>query len=304
MTTPGSATDTDTDANTDTASRSVVDVLQPVRALEGEGFPVRRAIPTPRIPQLDPFLTVDQVGPVALGPGEPRGGDPEHPHRGFESITYVLDGDIEYADSTGGRGVVRAGGVRWLTAGAGVLDTARPTAPFRSAGGLQHHLQIWINLPAGLRGLRPRTRNHGAEKIPVVRRLDGSWFKVIAGTAFGATGPFRTPVPVTVVHASVAPGSSAALPAPAGRNAAVYVLSGSGKVASRELADGDLAVLAHDADSVRVEGGPVGTDLLFLSGEPIGEPVVRSGPFVMNTPQEIDRAFDDYANDRLGRYEA
>ncbi|MFF1409644.1 pirin family protein [Streptomyces sp. NPDC058289] len=296
MTTLGSATDTAT------ASRSVVDVLQPVRALEGEGFPVRRAVPTPRIPQLDPFLMVDQVGPVDLGPGEPRGAA-EHPHRGFESITYVLDGDIEYADSTGSRGVVRPGGVRWLTAGAGVLHSAQPSAAFREAGGLQHNLQIWVNLPASLKGLRPRTQNHGAAGIPVVRTLDGSWFKVIAGTALGATGPFRTRVPVTVVHASVAPGSSAVLPAPAGRNAAVYLLSGSGKVASQELADGDLAVLAHDGDSVRVEGGPVGADLLFLSGEPIGEPVVRSGPFVMNTPQEIDRAFDDYANDRLGRYE-
>ncbi|WP_327305601.1 pirin-like C-terminal cupin domain-containing protein [Streptomyces sp. NBC_01298] len=299
MTTPASANAT----TATTTSRSVVDVLPPVRALEGEGYPVRRAFPTPRIPRLDPFLTVDQVGPVALGPGEPRGSGPEHPHRGFESITYVLDGDIEYADSTGSHGVVRPGGVRWLTAGAGVLDTAQPTAAFRAAGGLQHQLQIWVNLPAELKGLRPRTRNQGAERIPVVRRLDGSWFKVIAGSALGATGPFRTLVPVTVVHASVAPGASAVLPAPVGRNAAVYVLSGSGKVASRELADGDLAVLAHDGDSVRVEGGPVGTDLLFLSGEPIGEPVVRSGPFVMNTPQEIDRAFDDYANDRLGRSE-
>ncbi|MEU7553453.1 pirin family protein [Streptomyces sp. NPDC044571] len=288
--------------DTATATRSVVDVLQPVHTLEGEGFPVRRPFPTPRIPHLDPFLMVDQVGPVDLGPGEPKGA-PDHPHRGFETIAYVLEGDIEYADSTGNRGVVPPGAVQWLTAGAGVVHSAQPTDGFRAAGGLQHNLQIWVNLPASLKGLRPRTQNHGAADIPVVRTLEGSWFKVIAGSALGVTGPFETQVPITVIHASLAPGASAQLPAPQGRTAAVYVLSGSAAVASSDLADGELAVLADDGESVLVEGGPVGADLLFLTGEPIGEPVVRSGPFVMNTPEEIDQAFDDYAADRLGRYE-
>ncbi|MEU6868704.1 pirin family protein [Streptomyces sp. NPDC046876] len=283
-------------------ARSVVDVLQPLHTLEGEGFPVRRPFPTPQIPQLDPFLMVDQVGPVDLGPGEPKGA-PDHPHRGFETIAYVLEGDIEYADSTGNRGVVPPGAVQWLTAGAGVVHSAQPTDAFRARGGLQHNLQIWVNLPAALKGLRPRTQNATAAQIPVVRRPDGSWFKVIAGTAHGATGPFETQVPVTVVHASIAPGESADLPAPAGRNAAVYVLSGSGSVGSAEVSDGELAVLADDGDTVTVAGGPVGADLLFLSGEPIGEPVFRSGPFVMNTAEEIEQAFDDYAADRLGRYE-
>ncbi|MFI6004264.1 pirin family protein [Streptomyces sp. NPDC051366] len=300
MTTHVSAVETTT--ATTSAIRSVIDVLQPVHTLEGEGFPVRRPFPTPQIPQLDPFLMVDQVGPVDLGPGEPKGA-PDHPHRGFETIAYVMEGDIEYADSTGNRGVVPPGAVQWLTAGAGVVHSAQPTDAFRAAGGLQHNLQIWVNLPAARKGLRPRTQNHGAAQIPVVRNLDGSWFKVIAGSALGVTGPFDTQVPVTVVHASIAPGASAELPAPAGRNAAVYVLSGSGRVASSELADGELAVLGDDGDTVRVEGGPVGADLLFLTGEPIGEPVFRSGPFVMNTPEEIDQAFDDYAADRLGRYE-
>ncbi|KPI32946.1 Pirin domain protein [Actinobacteria bacterium OV450] len=298
MTTLGSATAT----ATATALRSVADVVQPVHTLEGEGFPVRRPFPTPRIPQLDPFLMVDQVGPVDLGPGEPKGA-PDHPHRGFETIAYVLEGDIEYADSTGSRGVVPPGAVQWLTAGAGVVHSAQPTDAFRTAGGLQHNLQIWVNLPASRKGLRPRTQNHTAQEIPVVRTLDGSWFKVIAGSALGVTGPFDTQVPVTVVHASIAPGASAELPAPAGRNAAVYVLSGSGRVAASELADGELAVLADDGGTVRVEGGPIGADLLFLTGEPIGEPVFRAGPFVMNTAEEIDQAFDDYAADRLGRYE-
>ncbi|MEU5810394.1 pirin family protein [Streptomyces sp. NPDC047718] len=284
------------------ATRSVADVLQPVHTLEGEGFPVRRSFPTPQIPQLDPFLLLDQIGPVDLGPGEPKGA-PEHPHRGFETVAYVLEGDIEYADSTGNRGVVLPGGVQWLTAGAGVVHSEEPTDAFRAAGGLQHNLQLWVNLPAARKGLRPRTQNRDAGGIPVVRRLDGSWFKVIAGTALGVTGPFETQVPVTVVHASLAPGESAELPAPQGRNAAVYVVSGSGAVAGAEVTDGDLAVLADEGDAVRIEGGPIGADFLFLSGEPIGEPVFRGGPFVMSTPQEIEQAFDDYAADRLGRYE-
>ncbi|MEU2389391.1 pirin family protein [Streptomyces sp. NPDC007369] len=300
MTTLGSALGTA--AATTAATRSVVDVLPPLHTLEGEGFPVRRPFPTPQIPQLDPFLTLDQVGPVDLGPGEPKG-TAERPHRGFEAIAYVLEGDIEYADSAGNRSVVQPGSVHWLTAGAGVVHSAEPTDAFRAAGGLQHNLQIWVNLPASLKGLRPRTQHRTAEQIPVVRRLDGSWFKVIAGTALGVTGPFETQVPVTVVHASIAPGESAELPAPQGRNAAVYVLSGSGSVAAAEVTDGELAVLADEGDTVRIEGGPIGADFLFLSGEPIGEPVFRGGPFVMSTPEDIEQAFDDYAADRLGHYE-
>ncbi|NXY99600.1 pirin family protein [Streptomyces sp. BR123] len=299
MTTLGSALGT---AATTAATRSVVDVLQPLHTMEGEGFPVRRPFPTLQIPQLDPFLMLDQVGPVDLGPDEPKG-TPHHPHRGFESLTYVLEGDIEYADSTGNRGVVAPGGVRRLTAGAGVVHSAQPTDAFRAAGGLQHSLQLWVNLPASLKGLRPSTQHRTAERIPVVRRLDGSWFKVIAGTALGVTGPFETQVPVTVVHASLAPGERAELPAPQGRNAAVYVFSGSGVVAAAEVTDGELAVLSDEGDTVRIEGGPIGADFLFLSGEPIGEPVYRGGPFVMSTPEEIEQAFDDYAADRLGRYE-
>ncbi|MFD7624510.1 pirin family protein [Streptomyces sp. NPDC059851] len=300
MTTLGSALGTA--AATTAATRAVADVLQPLHTLEGEGFPVRRPFPTPQIPQLDPFLMLHQVGPVDLGPGEPKGA-PDRPHRGFETMTYVLEGDIEYADSAGGRGTVRPGGVQWLTAGAGVVHSAQPTDAFRTTGGLQHNLQVWVNLPAALKGLRPRTQNRTAQEIPVVRTLEGSWFKVIAGSALGVTGPFETQVPVTVVHASVAPGESARLPVPQGRNAGVYVLSGSGRVAAAEVTDGELAVLGDEGDTVRIEGGPIGADFLFLSGEPIREPVFRSGPFVMSTAEEIEQAFDDYAADRLGHYE-
>ncbi|MER5292404.1 pirin family protein [Streptomyces pharetrae] len=289
-------------AKNSTATRSVTAVLPPVHTVEGEGFPVRRPFPTDRLPLLDPFLMVDQVGPVRLGPGEAKGA-PDHPHRGFETIAYVLAGDLEYADSTGSRGVVPPGAVQWLTAGAGVVHSAMPTEGFRRAGGLQHNLQIWVNLPAARKGLRPRTQNRGPADIPVVRTLGGSWFKVIAGSAFGATGPFDTQVPVTVVHAGLAPGESAELPSPAGHNAAVYVLTGSASVAGRVAEDGELAVLGDDGTTVLVAGGPTGADLLFLAGEPISEPVVRSGPFVMNTPQQIARAHADHAAGRLGRYD-
>ncbi|WP_284577157.1 pirin family protein [Streptomyces sp. 2P-4] len=297
MTTLGSA------VTAATAIRSVADVLQPLHTLEGEGYPVRRAFPTPQIPFLDPFLTVDQAGPAHLGPGEAKGA-PDRPYRGFETLTYVLEGALECADSTGSHAALAPGDVHRLTAAAGVVHSVEPTPALLEAGGLQHHLQLWVNVPAAHKGARPRAEHLAADRIPVVRRLDGSWFKVIAGTALGVAGPVGTPTPVTVVHACLAPGESARLPAPAGWNTAVYVLSGSGAVGTAEVFDGDLAVLADDGGAVRLAGGPVGADLLFLSGLPIGEPVVRSGPFVMNSAEEIEQAFDDYACDRLGRYDS
>ncbi|MEU9126472.1 pirin family protein [Streptomyces sp. NPDC048506] len=285
--------------NTSTATRSVTAVITPVHTFEGEGFPVRRPFPTPGLSSLDPFLMVDQVGPVHLAPGEAKGAPP-HPHRGFETIAYVLEGDIEYADSRGHRGVVPPGAVQWLTAGSGIVHSAMPTAAFLASGGRQHNLQIWVNLPARLKSVPPRTQDHGADAIPVVPLADGSRLKVLAGRTHGVTGPFDTHVPVLVVHAALAPEATVRLPAPAGRNAAVYVLSGSAHTAGTALDDGHLGVLDDAGDAVDVIGGPGGADILFLAGEPIGEPVVRSGPFVMNTRDEIAQAYADYVAGRMG----
>ncbi|MFE4976444.1 pirin family protein [Kitasatospora sp. NPDC056651] len=282
-----------------TTTRSVATVVSPIHTREGEGFPVRRPFPTPDLAFLDPFLMVDQVGPVQLARGEAKG-TPPHPHRGFETIAYVLEGDIEYADSEGHRGVVPPGAVQWLTAGSGIVHSAMPTADFLASGGRQHNLQIWVNLPSRLKGIAPRTQNHGADAIPVVRIEDGSRLKVIAGRTHGVTGPFDTHVPVLVAHATLAPQSTVRLPIAQGHNAAVYVLAGSANASGTELPDGHLGVLADDGDAVNLTGGPAGADVLFLTGEPIGEPVVRSGPFVMNAKDEIAQAYADYAAGRMG----
>ncbi|MEU8762295.1 pirin family protein [Streptomyces sp. NPDC048659] len=283
-----------------TSERTVTRVVRPFHTYEGAGFPVRRPFPTAELPFVDPFLMVDQVGPVELGPGEAKGAPP-HPHRGFETIQYVLDGDIANADSRGHRAVVRGGGVQWLTAGAGIVHEALPTEEFLASGGRQHMLQIWLNLPARLKSLPPRSQNAEAAELPAVPLPDGSSLTVLAGTTHGTTGPFATHTPALVVHARLAAGGRAEFTAPAGHNAMVYVLTGAASVGGEDLPDGHLALLARDGErfAVRAPGAPA--EVLVLAGEPIGEPVARSGPFVMNTAAELRQAEKDFAQGLMGR---
>ncbi|MFG2820052.1 pirin family protein [Kitasatospora sp. NPDC048365] len=282
------------------AARQVERVVSPFHTYEGAGFPVRRPFPTGELPFLDPFLMVDQVGPVDLAPGEAKGAPP-HPHRGFATIQYVIAGDIANADSRGHRAVVRAGGVQWLTAGSGIVHEALPTEEFLAAGGRQHLLQIWVNLPARHKWTEPVSQNADAADLPVVTTPDGAHLTVIAGTTHGATGPFASVTPVLVVHARLAAGGRAAFTAPAGHNAAVYAMTGAARVGDVPLPDGHLAALDRDGEhfTVHADGGPA--EVLVLAGEPIGEPVARSGPFVMNTAAELRQAEKDFALGRMGR---
>ncbi len=282
------------------AGRSVARVVPPFHTYEGAGFPVRRPFPTGDLPLLDPFLMVDQVGPVDLGPGEAKGAPP-HPHRGFETIQYVIDGDIANADSRGHRAVVRAGGVQWLTAGSGIVHEALPTPEFLAAGGRQHMLQIWVNLPARFKGVPPRSQNAEAADLPVVRTAGGAELTVVAGATHGVTAPFETHTPVLVVHARLAAGGSAEFTAPAHHTAALYTMTGRAETAGVPLPDGHLAVLDRDGGTftVRAVDGPA--EVLVLAGEPIGEPVARSGPFVMNTVAEIRQAELDHSRGLMGR---
>ncbi|MGO4629709.1 pirin family protein [Streptomyces sp. 2RAF24] len=280
--------------------RTVTRVARPFHTHEGAGFPVRRPFPTTELPFLDPFLMVDQVGPIDLAPGEAKG-TPPHPHRGFETIQYVLDGDIANADSRGHRAVVRGGGAQWLTAGSGIVHEALPTEEFLATGGRQHMLQIWVNLPARLKSLPPRSQNAEAADLPPVTTPDGAELTVLAGSSHGVTGPFGTHTPVLVVHARLAAGGRAEFTAPAGHNAMVYVLTGDAAVAGRPLADGHLAVLDRDGEHFTVEAPGAATEVLVLAGEPIGEPVARNGPFVMNTAAELRQAEKDFTNGLMGR---
>ncbi|MFC9393029.1 pirin family protein [Streptomyces sp. NPDC057027] len=282
------------------AARTVARTTHPFHTYEGAGFPVRRPFPTEELPFLDPFLMVDQVGPVELAPGEAKGAPP-HPHRGFETIQYVLDGDIANADSRGHSAVVRAGGVQWLTAGSGIVHEALPTPEFLASGGRQHMLQIWLNLPARLKGTPPRSQNAEAGDLPVAVTPEGAEITVLAGTSHGVTGPFETRTPVLVAHGRLAAGTSAEFTAPAGHNAMVYVMRGEATVAGEPLPDGHLAVLAQDGDRFTVGAPDTAAEVLVLTGEPIGEPVARSGPFVMNTVAELREAERDFRRGAMGR---
>ncbi len=288
--------------------------LRPVRAvtdapfgLEGEGFPVRRAFAGVPAADLDPFIHMDQMGEVEYAPGEPKG-TPWHPHRGFETVTYMLDGTFQHQDSIGGGGLITNGSTQWMTAGSGILHIERPTEQLIASGGLFHGIQLWVNLPAADKWIDPRYQGIEADDILLLTSPDGgALVRVIAGDVGGHAGPGATHTPISLVHATVQPGAELVLPWPGDYNALVYALSGSGNVGpeARPLHSGQLAVLgAGDALVVRADAAQESRhpalDVLILGGRPIGEPVYAHGPFVMNTRAEIIQAFEDFQAGKLG----
>ena len=289
-------------------------VVRPVRAVvtapggfEGEGFPVRRAFAGVDLTDLDPFVHMDQMGEVEYAPGEPKG-TPWHPHRGFETVTYMLDGIFEHQDSNGGGGVITNGDTQWMTAGAGILHIEKPPEHLVASGGLFHGIQLWVNLPKAEKWTPPRYQDLRGSEVGLLASADaGALVRVIAGELGGWTGPGQTYTPMTMVHASISPGSRLDLPWNPAFNALVYVLSGVGSVGDdrRPVATGQLAVLGA-GDVVRMqaaasqESRAPALEVLVLGGRPIREPVAWYGPFVMNTREELVQAFDDYQAGRLG----
>ena len=274
---------------------------------EGEGFPVRRAFAGVPMADLDPFVHMDQMGEVEYAPGEPKG-TPWHPHRGFETVTYMIDGTFQHQDSIGGGGLITNGSTQWMTAGAGILHIERPPEQLIATGGLFHGIQLWVNLPAAEKWVDPRYQDLEAQDNLLLTSPDGgALVRVIAGDVAGHRGPGSTHTPISLVHASVQPGAQLLLPWPREFNALVYVLAGSGTIGAehRPIHTGNLAVhgagdaLEISADQVQEARHPV-LDVLILGGRPIGEPVVAHGPFVMNTRDEIVQAFEDYQAGRLG----
>jgi quercetin 2,3-dioxygenase len=283
-----------------TTARPVVRVVDAPRQLEGEGFEVRRPFPTGALAMVDPFLLLDEMGPKDSAPGEAIGtGD--HPHRGFETVTYMLDGEFEHRDSAGNHGVIRPGDVQWMTAGAGVVHSERPSKEFLDRGGRMHGFQLWVNLPSADKMRAPRYQDLRAEDLPKVER-DGVHAVVIAGDALGVHGPADTHVPITYVHLRLDPGAQASIPTPENANAFVYAVSGRGVVGSdrRPVREGQAAVLGAGA-TVDVRALDDAFEVLVLAGEPLHEPVARYGPFVMNTKEEIVEAIDDFQNGRMGQ---
>ena len=291
-----------------TAWRPVSRVVAAIRTLEGEGFAVRRPFPTAELPLADPFLLLDQMGAVEYAPGEAKG-TPWHPHRGFETVTYMMDGAFEHQDTTGGGGLITDGATQWMTAGAGIQHIERPPDRLVAAGGLFHGVQLWVNLPAAQKWLQPGYQDIEARDVTLLSSHDGaSLVRVIAGELDGYVGPGRTQTPITYLHATVAPGSRLNLPWPADYNALVYPLAGRGYagIEQRPLDEGQLAILGNgDAISVTAaDAQPVaarnGWEILVLGGVPIREAVARYGPFVMNTRDEIVQAIEDYQAGRMG----
>ncbi len=286
------------------ALRSVARIVPSVRTVEGGGFPVRRPFPTESLSDVDPFLLLDEMGPSDVRPGAAKGA-PDHPHRGFETVTYLLSGEMEHRDSAGHAGSLAAGDVQWMTAGAGVVHSEMPSAELQRSGGRLHGFQLWVNLPRREKMAAPRYQDLRAAAIPVVRTPDGSvTVRVLAGEALGATGLAETRVPVLLLHLALGPGASFELPVPSSRNALAWPFRGGG-IFGRErrmASEGELVVFAPGGDAVGLSA-PAGSALeaLLLAGEPIGEPVVRYGPFVMSTEAEIVEAIRDWQAGRLGR---
>lgn len=287
---------------------------RPVRSLttapsgfEGEGFPVRRAFAGTDLRTLDPFIHMDQMGEVEYAPGEPRG-TAWHPHRGFETVTYIIDGTFVHQDSHGGGGVITDGDTQWMTAGSGLLHIERPPESLVVSGGLFHGIQLWVNLPRAKKWSPPRYQDIRGRQVSLLTTEDGgALLRVIAGELAGHQGPGITHTPISLVHATVSPGAQVRLPWRADFNALVYVLAGSGSVGAERravrtgqlagLGPGDVLTVAADANQ---ESRSPNLEVLLLGGQPIREPVATYGPFVMNTREELVQTFEDFRAGRLG----
>jgi len=283
--------------------REPAGIVQARRTVEGGGFVVRRPFPTPELSEFDPFLLLDEMGPVDYAPGKAVGA-PDHPHRGFETVTYLLDGEFEHEDSAGNRGKLMPGDIQWMTAGRGVIHSEMPSARVRREGGRVHGFQVWVNLPSRDKMTDPRYQDVAASALPIAHTEDGLvTVKVIAGEALGVSARVQTRTPILYLDVTIAPGGKVVLPAPAGYNAAVYAFQGGVRVGThREVPEGAF-VLLGPGDAVALESPATAAKpvrLLVLGGTPLNEPVARYGPFVMNTEAEIRQAIGDYQSGNFG----
>jgi len=283
-----------------TEMREVAGVIAAQRQTEGGGFVVRRPFPTARVEQIDPFMLLDEMGPVVYEPGRAIGA-PDHPHRGFETVTYILDGEMEHRDSNGGHGVITPGAVQWMTAGSGVVHSEMPTSQMMRNGGRMHGFQLWVNLPAAKKMIPPRYQGYEAHEIPQKQLTgDGGVLRVIAGVVDGVTGIVDTTSPATYAHLTLSAGQTFTWVPEAGHTVLVHVFVGSATVNNTLADDGHMVVCERSAGHVEIEAGSDGAEILLLAGQPLYEPVARYGPFVMNTREEIIQAFEDYEAGRLG----
>ncbi|MDQ1247851.1 MAG: quercetin 2,3-dioxygenase [Actinomycetota bacterium] len=293
----------------DAQSRRVTSLTTAPQGYEGEGFPVRRAFAGISAADLDPFIHMDQMGEVEYAPGEPKG-TPWHPHRGFETFTYLMDGRFVHQDSQGGGGTIEEGGTQYMTAGDGILHIETPPEDLVVSGGLFHGVQLWINLPRAKKRIAPKYQDLQAETSTMVASADGgALLRVLAGEVDGHHGPGISHTPLAIAHVTVSPGAKIDIPWRRDFNAIAYVLAGRGSVGSegRPIRTGQTAVLAGGGDLITLradatqESRSPNLDVFIIGGVPLREPVVQYGPFVMSTPREIQDAFDDFQSGRFGQ---
>ena len=289
--------------------RTVAGIVNSIETLEGAGFLVRRPFPTAAFSDFDPFLLLDEMGPMEVKPGQAKGA-PDHPHRGFETVTYLLSGEMEHKDSRGHAGRLTPGDVQWMTAGAGVVHSEMPSREFMREGGRMHGFQLWVNLPQRDKMMKPRYQEIPGSQIPKATSADGLVaVSVIAGEAMGEKAVIETRTPIVYLHYRIAPGGVATPKVPSGYNTFAYVVDGAGLFgADRERAgDGQTVLFAPDGDEVRIENpadAQARLDVLLIGGLALNEPIARYGPFVMNTEREIYQAIEDYRDGKMGAISA
>lgn len=296
-------------SNIRAGQRGIAGVVNSIETLEGGGFLVRRPFPKASFSEFDPFLLLDEMGPMEVAPGEAKGA-PDHPHRGFETVTYMLSGEMEHKDSRGHTGRLTPGDVQWMTAGAGVVHSEMPSREFQQAGGRMHGFQLWVNLPKTDKMMKPRYQEVPQTQIPKATSADGLvTVSVIAGEALDQKAVIETRTPIIYLHYRIKPGGVAVQPVPGAYNAFAYIVDGEGLFgAERERAvDGQMVLFARDGEEVTIENpadAKSTLDVLLIAGVPLNEPVARYGPFVMNTEAEIRQAFEDYRLGRMGAISA
>jgi len=286
-------------SNSRSNGRAVAAVVSAQRTLEGEGFEVRRAIPGPGFQSVGPFIMFDHFGPKDYGPGEALGA-PEHPHFGIETLTYMFDGYGLHRDSIGNVSITGPGEGQWMRAGRGIVHDEGADPEARRVGGKSHGVQLWINLPKGHRDAAPEYKPVRADEIPELK-IDKATVRLIAGSLGGVIGPVTSFAPPWLVHASIPAGASLHLAAPEGIDLGAYVVSGSGKFGTpaRTANEGDLIRFARAGEGVMIAAESA-LDVLVLGGPPVEGQLLRYGPFVADTKEELLRAVRDYQTGAMG----
>ncbi len=278
--------------------RKIGRVINSQRTTEGGGFKVRRPFPTSEVEDIDPFLLLDEMGPADYAPHKAVGA-PSHPHRGFETVTYLMDGAMVHEDSIGTRAVIKNGGVQWMTAGSGVIHSELPTDDMLALGGRMHGFQLWVNLSADRKMIPPRYQGYEADELAQVKLTNGGIIKIVAGEVHGATGPVETTSPMTYAHAVLQPKDLVEWSPDATHTALVHVFDGEVVVNGQRTVSGQMVVFDRSAGAIKIEANLASSEtaqILIIGGAPLNEPIVRYGPFVMNTRQEIVDAVNDYQN--------